>query len=157
VDNLFPLIKGLHILGVILFVGNIVVTAWWKLMADRTKDPRIVGFAQRQVTATDFLFTVTGVALILLSGFWSAWLAGIDYWQTRWLAWGIGLFGASGAIWIIVLLPIQIEQARLARSFASDGPIPERYWKLSRRWAVWGTIATVLPLANLYWMVFKPA
>jgi hypothetical protein len=43
----------------------------------------------------------------------------------------------------------------MARTFAPGGQIPEGYWRLGRR-AIWGTIATLLPLANLYFMVFKP-
>jgi uncharacterized membrane protein len=47
-------------------------------------------------------------------------------------------------------------QARLARQFASGAQIPARYWKLARVWTVFGLLATLLPLANLYFMVFKP-
>jgi hypothetical protein len=39
---------------------------------------------------------------------------------------------------------------------ASGGSIPEGYWRLCRLWLIWGTIATLLPLANLYFMVVKP-
>jgi len=39
---------------VVAFLGNIIVTGWWKLMADRTRDPRVIAFAQRQVTTTDY-------------------------------------------------------------------------------------------------------
>jgi uncharacterized membrane protein len=55
-----------------------------------------------------------------------------------------------------VLIPTQIAQARLVHGFAAGGPIPERYWRLNRRWVVWGILATVVPLANLYVMIFKP-
>jgi hypothetical protein len=41
-------------------------------------------------------------------------------------------------------------------AFAAGGPIPESYWRLGRRWAIWGAIATLVPLCNLYFMVFKP-
>jgi hypothetical protein len=34
--------------------------------------------------------------------------------------------------------------------------IPDRYWRLSTLWAVFGAIATLLRLANLCFMVFKP-
>ena len=46
--------------------------------------------------------------------------------------------------------------ARAARLFALGGDIPETYWRYARRWMVWGVIATLLPLANVYVMVFKP-
>ena len=58
---------------------------------------------------------------------------------------------------MLVLLPIQIKQSRMAKDFSIRGEIPEKYWLLSKYWAVFGVIATILPLANLYFMVFKPA
>ena len=50
-------LKLLHLLGVILFLGNILVTAWWKIAADRTRNPAVIAHAQRQVIVTDGLFT----------------------------------------------------------------------------------------------------
>jgi len=34
--------------------------------------------------------------------------------------------------------------------------IPERYWRLARRWHVFGALATLLPLATLFVMATKP-
>jgi uncharacterized membrane protein len=79
-----------------------------------------------------------------------------DTWNIQWLNWGRSLFIASGIIWITVLIPTQIKQARMAREFANSLIIPDAYWKLSMRWNVFGTIAVVLPLINIYWMVYKP-
>jgi uncharacterized membrane protein len=81
--------------------------------------------------------------------------AGLDPTQF-WLALGQSLFVASGVIWIAILIPTQIVQARQVRAFAAGGSIPDTYWRHSRRWLIWGIIATLLPLANLYVMVFKP-
>ncbi len=39
-----------------------------KVMADRTRNPVIIAFAQRQVTLTDYIFTGGGVVLILSNG-----------------------------------------------------------------------------------------
>jgi uncharacterized membrane protein len=156
VSDSYLVLKGLHVLGMVIFLGNIIITGWWKVMADRTRDPRIVAFAQRQVTLTDFVFTGGGVVLILATGLGNAVLHHMDYWHIRWLAWGLGLFIASGVIWATILVPVQIKQARLARGFAQGGEIPESYWRLARTWNIFGAIATLLPLLNLYWMVFKP-
>ena len=35
-------LKTLHLIGVVLLVGNAIVTLIWKLAADRTRDPRIL-------------------------------------------------------------------------------------------------------------------
>jgi uncharacterized membrane protein len=146
---------ALHVLGVVIFLGNIVVTAVWKLLADRTRSPEVVAYAQRLVTVTDVAFTATGAALIAVSGpILAEDLGGVG--GPAWITWGLGLFAASGVIWVTALIPIQVMQARLARRFRTADAIPDRYWRLARLWAVFGTIATLLPLANLYLMIFKP-
>jgi uncharacterized membrane protein len=154
--NTYLWLKTLHVLGAVLFLGNIIVTGWWKVMADRTRNPAIVAFAQRQVTLTDLVFTAGGAALIIGTGIGNAVIHGMDYKSIRWLAWGYWLFIVSGVLWLAILIPVQVAQARMARSFANGGEIPEQYWRLGRIWIVVGVIATVIPLANLYWMVFKP-
>ncbi|MDD3519323.1 MAG: DUF2269 domain-containing protein [Chromatiales bacterium] len=153
----YALLKSLHILGVVLLLGNVIVTAWWKGMANRSGDARIIAFAQRQVTLTDWLFTLPGAALIVASGDYIAYALIGNSWDIGWLTWGRLLFITSGLIWLCALVPIQIRQARMARTFANDDRIPERYWRLNRWWYGLGIVAVLLPLANLYWMVFKPA
>ena len=156
-SDTYLLLKALHILGAVLFLGNIIITGWWKVMADRTRDPVIIAFAQRQVTLTDFVFTAGGAALLLGAGVANATLHGMDYLRIGWLAWGFWLFVASGVLWVTVLIPVQWKQAKLAKQFGHGGIIPAEYWTLGRIWITVGIVATLLPLANLYWMVFKPA
>jgi len=153
-DN-YQLLKAIHLLGVTIFLGNIIVTAVWKVLADQTKSPAIVAYAQRLVTITDFIFTGLGAALIIISGrMMSATFGEIA--DVLWLSWGWWLFIASGLIWLLILIPIQIKQAKLAKVFSTQETIPENYWVLSNYWAVFGMIATTLPFANLYFMVFQP-
>lgn len=148
-------LKSLHLLGVVLFVGNIVVTGWWKVMADRTRHPAIVAFAQRQVTMTDWLFTFGGSTLVVVGAYANVYLHDLPL-DAPWLVWGQALFFLSGLLWVAILIPLQIRLARLARGFAGGGPIPDEYWRLNRVWLWVGILATVLPAANLYFMVFKP-
>ena len=155
-DHTYLLLKSLHILGIILLMGNIIVTAWWKFMADKTKDPSVIAFAQRQVTLTDFVFTAPGAFLAIMAGDSMAYTFMSSTWDIQWLTWGRCLFIASGIIWIVVLIPTQIKQARMARGFVISKTIPDEYWKLSKRWNIFGALAVLLPLMNIYWMVFKP-
>src|ERR1700730_3680611 len=64
----YLLLKSLHVLGVVIFLGNIIVTAVWKALADRTGSPAIVAYAQRLVNITYFAFTALGAALIAVTG-----------------------------------------------------------------------------------------
>lgn len=156
-DSSYLWLKTLHLLGVVLFLGNIIVTGWWKVMADRTCDGRIVAFAQRQVTLTDIVFTLGGVVIVLGSGLANVYLHGITYATNPWLMWGLGLFVASGIVWVLMLLPLQAKLARLARGFGAGQAIPDEYWRLCRAWNFWGLVATLLPVSVIYFMVFKGA
>jgi uncharacterized membrane protein len=146
---------AMHVLGVVVFLGNLIVTALWKTLADRTRDARVIAYAQRLVTVTDIAFTATGAALITVSGLVLAsdW-GGIG--GPSWLTLVFALFAASALTWLTILVPTQVQQSRLAHSFGDGGTIPARYWRLALRWYVFGSIATVLPLANVFIMAVKP-
>jgi uncharacterized membrane protein len=154
---LYLFLKTIHIIGVVLFLGNIIVTAWWKTAADRTRDARVVAFAQRQVARTDFVFTAGGAALLLAGGVGNALAHEMDFLAISWMAWSFYLFLAAAAIWIGVLVPTQIEQGRLAAEFGRSGQIPAEYWRLARRWNLFGALALLLPVIALVLMVYKPA
>ena len=144
-----------HVVGVVLFLGNVVVTAVWKSVADRTRAPAVVAFAQRLVTITDVAFTAPGLVLILISGLVLADdLGGIG--GPGWLTLGFALFVASGVIYLVALVPIQVAQARMARAFRDEEEVPAAYWRLANLWAVVGSIVAILPLVTLYLMTVKP-
>ena len=152
----YELAKFLHLTGVIMLLGNVTATAIWKFFADRTGDARIVAFAQRLVTITDWWLTFWGVILTIAGGYAMAWIAGFDLWRTPWLFWGQALFFGGGLLWLGLLVPIQIRQARAARQFAAGGAVPAGYWRDARAWLIWGLIATVPLVAAVWVMVAKP-
>ncbi len=155
-ENSYLWLKVIHLLGVVMFLGNIIITGWWKNMADLTRNAQIIAFAQRQVTVTDWIFTAGGSVILLVGGMLNVHLHGLSY-SAKWLGWGVSLFVLSGIIWAVVLIPTQVKQAKMAKTFAQTGEITEYYWKLCMRWNIWGAIAVILPLINLYWMTFKSA
>ena len=65
------------------------------------------------------------------------------------------LFLVAGLIWLFLLVPIQVRQARLARSFAGSD-VGDEYRKLSRQWLMWGLISTLPLLAATWLMLAKP-
>lgn len=151
---MYDLAKFLHVTGVAMLMGNITVTAIWKFFADRDGRPHVLGFAQKLVTYTDWSMTVWGVVLIMGSGYFMAISANFALLE-GWLLWSQVLFVLAGLIWLLLIVPIQIRQARMARSFQGDD-VGEDYRALSRRWLTWGLISTV-PLVVATWlMVVKP-
>ncbi len=151
----YEIARFVHITGIVMLMGNITVTAIWKFFADRDGRPQVLAFAQKLVTYTDWSMTVWGAALTMIGGYGLAVLGGQDLWF-GWLLWSQLLFGVAGAIWLGIIVPIQRQQARLARDFALGGEVPDAYRVLSRRWLTWGLISTLPLLAATWLMIAKP-
>lgn len=145
-------LKTLHLFGVCLFIGNIIVSGVWKSMANRVDDLAGGRFAIRLVNITDVVFTGLGATLVLAAGHAMAGKHG-GIAANPWIWWSYAAFGVSGFLWVAVLLPIQIRQARLLGSATST--IPAEYKRLSRIWSVVGVVATLVALPPLYWMVAR--
>ena len=151
----YDIAKFLHITGVAMLMGNITVTAIWKFFADRDGRPEVLGFAQKLVTYTDWSMTFWGVVLIMGSGYFMAIYANIPLME-GWLLWSQILFIIAGLIWLGLLVPIQIKQAKMALAFTGED-VGDAYRTLSRRWIIWGLISTV-PLIGATWlMIAKPS
>lgn len=146
--------KFVHLLGVGIFLGNNLVTPFWKVLADRTRDPKVIAFAQGLVGLTDKVFTISGVALLAAGGYA---MAGQNpgMWSQSWLILGHAAFVLSGILWLFALVPLQWKLGRMAKEFADGSPIPDRYWSLNRIWMVVGSVSSFLPLLSLWWMVVK--
>lgn len=141
----------LHILGAVMFIGNIVVTAVWMVWAERTKDEKIITFAVRMVNWMDVFFTGPGVILLLLNG-----LLMVPYCEectqgfaTHWIAVSLGLFGVTGALWATLL----VYQNTLVKGLAGSS---EQFYRTLHRWYVVGTLNTIIPLVILAVMTTKP-
>ena len=150
----------LHILGAVVFVGNIIVTAAWMVLAERTRELRVIRFATRAVNRADLLFTGPGVALVLLNGLaiaadrWGGWA---NFYEHSWIALALALFAASGIVWVAFLMRYQTRMASLSSAAVEAGEsLPQEFYNALRRWYVWGVIATALPVASLYLVVAKP-
>lgn len=144
----------MHIFGAIIFMGNIVVTAAWVSLARRSASPEARRFAARGIVATDVIFTTPGALLVLLNGG----IIGLEWFKAKaaWLFIALGLFVVAGVIWLGVLVPLQRRLVAVAHETSGTEPVPAAYDALVRRWFRWGGIATLLPLASLVLMVFKP-
>jgi uncharacterized membrane protein len=144
-------LKIIHVLCACLFLGNVVVSGIWAAMAERTRNHAIIQFSNRLVLITDLLFTATGAIGVVFTGHLMAGQYGGDT-AHPWIAWSYILFGVSGLIWMLVLLPIQFKQRLLLQRTTQ---ITSEYLQLSRVWQISGAVATVLPLPILYLMVTK--
>lgn len=152
---MYDVVKFFHILGVVVFLGNMIVTAMWKVRADRTGDVATIAFANRLVATTDLFFTIPSAALIALTGYAMVFRRPWPLHGLPWLEWGQGLFWLTVLLYFVVLIPVQRRMIATAVAATGSRTLPRDYGTLSSRWAMWGGIATVLPLIILYLMVTK--
>ena len=153
---MFLVLRLLHLLGVILFVGNIVTAALWKARAEASGDLHAIAYAQRGVMLADYVFTLPGATLIAVTGLWLARLSNRNILQTGWLFTALVLLAITLMVWLSELLPLQRRMLRLADEGLRTGQLDPIFKPVALRWTIFGIVATLLPLINVYLMVFKP-
>jgi uncharacterized membrane protein len=150
------LLKALHIVSVVVFIGNIITGVFWKLHADRTGELRARAQALDGLIKADRVFTVPAVMLIIITGVALAMTMRLPILGTKWILWGLILFGLAGAMFGAFVGPLQKKLLANARAGLAGTWNEAEYHALSRAWFGWGVAATVAPLAALFLMVFKP-
>jgi uncharacterized membrane protein len=150
--------KLLHVAAVVAFLGNIGTGAFWHAHATRTRDPKLLAHTMDGIIRSDRVFTLPGVAGIVLAGFAAAGVGHLPILHTGWIVGGIVLFVLAGAAFMARVAPLQRQLLALARAGADSGSFDYgRYRALARQWQLWGTVALVTPLIALALMVLKPA
>ena len=145
----------LHVVGVVLFVGNIVTAAFWKVRADLSKNPELIHITSKNVMLADFVFTIPGLILIIVSGIVMAVEGEMPMSGLNWLTLSLIMLAVTGVIWLAVLIPLQRRMIRLSARSIESGTISQAYNLASRNWAIFGVVATLLPVGILYLMIAK--
>jgi uncharacterized membrane protein len=149
--------KALHIVSVVLFLGNIITGVFWKIHADRTGDLRARAQALDGIIASDRIFTLPGVILIVITGVMLALTMHLPILGTKWILWALILFGISGVAFSVFVGPLQKKLLANARAGLAGTWNETEYHALSKSWGLWGVIATAAPLVALFLMVLKPS
>jgi len=153
---LYLALKALHIVSVVLFLGNMITGIFWKVHADQAGDLRARAQALDGIIRSDRWFTVPGVLLIVATGVWMALLAHVPILGTFWIAAAVALFGVSGLAFAIAVGPLQKKLLANVRAGLAGTWDETQYNSLSRAWGLWGIVATAAPLIALFLMVMKP-
>lgn len=145
------LLRWLHVTGAVLLVGNVIVTGFWATFLYRARS--VVPFrpVARAIMWADVFFTLTGGALLTISGILLVRARGYPVLGTPWLAHGIGALALSTLLWLGFLLP---DQYRLERVDPGDDQALRRRFL---RWSVIGWAATLVLLYGLWCMVTRLA
>lgn len=149
--------KLLHILAVVMFLGNITTGVFWHRHAARTRNPRLLAHTMDGVIRSDRLFTMPSIMVIIATGVIAAIQGGLPLLRTGWIAWSLALFAVSGLLFMFRVAPLQRQLRTLAESGAASGSFDyDAYHRVALRWELWGAGATLTPLLALVLMVLKP-
>ena len=147
-------LKILHVLFVIMFLGNITVGIFWKMFAQKTKDPDKITFTFKGIIKADKIFTMPGVIGLTIFGLGAATYYGFPLLGTTWILWSIILLIISGIAFMAKLVPLQKQIAALASDKEKFNW--EEYRKLANQWNIWGSIALLAPVIAVVLMILKP-
>ena len=142
--------KFMHIFGVILLFGNMMVGPMWFVFAWTSKAPATLAFAARVLSLAEIVFTVPGVQLILWNG----------------LAMATAMGGVRAQPWIfqslILLIPTWVLGSTLALYWqervihlAQSGEIGAPLNRAMIHWSIWGSLVMVPPTLIAWMMVSK--
>jgi len=146
----------LHILGAIIFIGNIITAAFWKMKADKTRDQVIIHSTVKNILFADKIFTNPSIILLIGTGIILGIRGPYSMTEWNWLTLSLLLFIIMGILFIAILTPVQ---KRLIL-FSNKKHIKENGWDsyllASGKWAIFGSLLTIIPLIILYLMTVKP-
>lgn len=147
-------LKVVHILGVVLFLGAGMGTAFTKVWADRSGNVVVIAWAHGYICVADRVFTFPSAFIVPISGLMLARAWGFTQ---PWVLAGIGGFIVTGLLWLPAFW-LQLRMRDLSReAAATGGPLPPEFHRATRIWLALGFPAFLIALTTLWVMVTKPA
>lgn len=153
--SLYLLLKILHVISSVFLAGVGFGSFFYLLCANRSRSLPAQAVVVRYVVLADWMFTTPAGFIQPLTGFAMMAMAGWS-WTTPWIFWSLVLYVLAGACWLPVLW-LQLKMRQMAETALKQGePLPELYWRYSRRWELLGYPAFGAMIAIYVLMVGKP-
>jgi len=147
------IVKALHILAVVLLLGNLLMAPFWRKRLAVSGGATARATANRTVRIADLLFTLPGWVITLVTGIMLSVQAG---WKGGWLHLSMLLF----VIWIVVwhVGTLRARKAMIARAdeAAAGGQTPPELGQHEQQWQQWSYISAGIVLLVLILMVTRP-
>jgi uncharacterized membrane protein len=147
---LFTIVKFVHILLAITAVGFNASYALWTQRASRS--PQHLAFALSGIKFMDDRVANPAYGLLLLSGLIMVFVGGIPL-TTFWISAALVLWLVAVAVGLFLYTPTLRRQIQ---ALEASGPESAEYRALDRRGTVVGIAVSLVVLAILVMMVFKP-
>lgn len=148
--------KLIHLIAVMIFLGNVITGLFWMSIAVKTRDLKIISHTVKGIIRSDKYFTIPGVIIITAFGLMAAIYGHFPILRTGWILWSIILFSISGLAFAFKVAPLQ---KKIYNLILNKEASPDFDWlnfhKLYLAWEIWGGIALLTPLAAFVMMTLK--
>lgn len=149
--------RFIHLVCVILFLGNITTGLFWADHAHKTRDARLIAWTFHGLRRSDRWFTIPSVIGIVISGVKAALVGGLPIWGTGWILWPIILFSISGIVFGIWVAPLQRRIHLLMQEVSSFEQAQETYTALHKKFELSGLVAIGALVIATAIMALKPS
>lgn len=149
----YEFVKLLHILGTVLIFGTGIGTAFFLLMAYRSRDLDAIRVTARHVVIADWLFTAPAVVVQPMTGAVMMRMLAVPI-DSAWFAAVAGLYVLTGCCWIPVVV-IQHRLHALASAALSYDALPAQFHRLMRWWIGLGVAAFSAVMIIVWLMVTR--
>lgn len=147
-------LKFIHILGAMLFLGAGAMTAYYKLRANRCPDLKIKLWYHREMVLADYIFTAPSAVILPVTGLWLVQLYGLPY-TTPWILWPIIGFILTGLLWLPAVY-LQIKMRNLVEQAVQNGTeLSPEYARANFWWVLLGIPAFLIAIAIIWIMTAK--
>lgn len=152
---MFEFLRFLHVIGATVLLGTGAGIAFFMVISNLSREPRLIAHVAEIVVLADTVFTATAAVVQPITGLLLAREVGWPVLE-GWVAWALGLYVVVGGFWLPVVW-IQIRLRDMARAAAdANTPLPQAYHRLYRIWLACGFPAFAAVLAILWLMLTRP-
>jgi uncharacterized membrane protein len=147
-------LKYIHLLSMVLLFGTGLGSAFYKWMADRSRNVIHISIVNRHVVLADWLFTTPTVLIQPVTGIWMLYLIHIPL-TTSWVVISLLLYALAGLCWLPVVW-LQIRMQKLAQlAVEQNTDLDNQYWRYARIWFYLGIPAFIAMVLIVLLMVMK--
>jgi uncharacterized membrane protein len=150
---MIDLLKILHILAVVVLLGNLLMAPFWRKRLAMSGSPQARVAANRSVRLADLLFTLPGWVVILATGIVLSHHTG---WRRGWLHISLFLFLVWLGLWHVFTLRARKAMIARADEAIASGQTATELAQYERQWVQWSYLSALVAVLILILMVAQP-
>ncbi len=148
------ILKTVHVLAAVLFLGTGLGSVYYKMRADRSGQIEVIVWVQKSIVLADWLFTVPAGIVLPVTGLWMVHLYNMSL-TAPWILLGMIGYAIAGITWLPAAF-LQLRMREMAQRALDEGtPLPPMFARYNRYWMMLGVPSFLAALATVWVMVYK--